>query len=340
MRTRRPRIFSSTQNTKKRTFEVVLPSSIDEIIENRSNNKNESSESNETTLSYIGVDNIDKETLKAIVFILKVINQFQMNSKETNELQVENFLCKRVNSLLYDSCLLPEITDYFIYNDKIKGKTGSLIFYSSDFEYTIKIIRNSELECALKHIDAFSKHYSTNKNTFVCKIVSIYSTSRFNFILMKNIFKNVPGQVFDLKSYNLNRKSSSVGIEDDWRGRKLLVGDKKEVMDILRADVEFLKSLNLMDYSLVVGVDFNIGNDFKLYNGNGVLVKKIELEKENKSLNIGIVDVLTMYNFSKKFERFLQIFCCIGSGSSKHPEKYGKDFLDFVENECFEENIK
>ncbi|ELA42642.1 uncharacterized protein VICG_00394 [Vittaforma corneae ATCC 50505] len=312
--------------------------------------------SNNTEFTSTNACSIDDKILENVNLALMVLHEFNSyfksklksdtvsKIKDVEEINVYNLPCKSFYPRLFLNAPLDfGSSKSFIYNVKIKGKTGSLIFYSSNFKYAVKVVRESELKCVLQHMENFCKYYSLFPDTFVSKIAGIYSTPKFSFVVMDNVFRGIAGQIFDLKGKNLNRKCIGIGIEDQWVDKKLVVEDRKCITNAIRRDVEFLKSLNLMDYSLVISIGSCCNSEFMLYDEDGRVLESLKvhdqakLEGQRMSFSVGIVDVLTEYTISKRIESILQIFCCIGSKSSKNPEEYARRFLDFIENECFEE---
>lgn len=411
MRTRRPRVFTTVQDSKRRVFAASLPKNIMEIIRNSTlkaeggsakaidkntknpevkdqlnairpnkcdNSKSSDGDLNNTSTSagwssanikresggtesrntkaYTNVCPIDGKVLDSITLILMVLHEFSLyfkaklesgkisKIKEIEEISLNSIPCRSFYPRLFINVPLDfGSSKSFIYNEKIKGKTGSLIFYSSNFKYAVKVIRERELNCALQHIESFCKYYSLFPSTFVSKIVGIYSTPKLSFIVMDNVFKGTFDQIFDLKGKDLNRKHIGIGIENQWMSRKLAVDDRKCIVNAIRRDVEFLKSLNLMDYSFVIGINPYYDSEFRLYNEDGQVLEKLRspdqatLGDQKCRFSVGIVDVLTEYTISKRIECVLQLLCCIGSKSSANPEEYARRFLDFIEHECFEE---
>ena len=113
-----------------------------------------------------------------------------------------------------------------------------------------------------------------------------------------------------------------------------------EIKNILKNDIEFYKSLGLMDYSLLfIIIDFpnNIDPDYKQivdlledpkYKGH-----VYKSENEQYIYIIGVIDYLQEYNFRKKMEHCLK---GIIYGKEKNmisavePQYYGTRFYDFM----------
>lgn len=293
----------------------------------------------------------DEENLERINFILAIVKEFSIALKSAQntkfealnnifEMQVNDQHCKCYKpGVFLTKTIELDTVENFVFNNKIKGKSGSLIFYTPSFKYAIKVIRDEELYFALKNAEKFQNHYQQVENTLVTKILGCYTTPRFHFIVMENVFKCFPDQIFDLKGKNLNRSFTSIKIEEQWTNNTVPVENKQEIISTIRKDVEFLESLNLIDYSFVVGFCKKEPNEFELVDKKGKRIRSLDQSNEDCKYSIGIVDVLTYYNSSKMIERLCKWLCCFGSKSTKTPVDYAKAFLDLIENECFEERV-
>lgn len=286
----------------------------------------------------------DHDTLSEIRKILQIISGFidLFKSKSTVE-SVENLTvgetqCKSLFSdVLRERIIGIEPSDDFIYNTNIRGKSGSLIFYTADFKYAIKVIRSSELDVLRRNLQKMIKYCDETPGTYLCKIFGVFTTGRDHFVVMNNVLKSPCNQIYDLKGSNVERRFVGVNIEANWRGKRLNVRDRGMILSMFRNDVEFLRSLNLMDYSVLIGINEEEDSGFELFDGTGRMIRRVE-SNDIEEYSLGIVDVFTEYSFSKRVENIFQMFCCCsGNKSSKNPQKYSERFLDLIEKECFEE---
>ncbi|KAM0679833.1 hypothetical protein GINT2_002005 [Glugoides intestinalis] len=291
----------------------------------------------------------DEESLENINLILAVIKEFTAalsiaqnikveDLKNIFEMQIKDQLCKCYKpGVFLTKTIELDAVENFVFNNKIKGKSGSLIFYTTSFKYAIKVIRDEELNFALKNAEKFQNHYQKVENTLITKILGCYTTPKFHFTVMENVFKCIPDQIFDLKGKNLNRSFTSINIEEQWARNTIPVKNKQEIVSTIKRDVEFLQSLNLIDYSFVVGLCKKEPKGFEVVDKKGRIMHSLVQLNQNSSYSIGIVDVLTNYNSSKMLERLCNLLCCFGSKSTKKPAAYAKNFLDLIENDCFDE---
>lgn len=228
-------------------------------------------------------------------------------------------------------------SDSFIYNKRIRGKSGSLIFFTEDFKHAIKVIKPKELNVFIKNIPVVSRYLDTNSQSLIVRSVGLYSTPNMNFVVMENVFGSSFGQIFDLKGMNVKRRPMEISTENDWKGNRLLLRDKRSMMEIISEDTLFLESLNLMDYSLVIGRNRDCSNAFRGYDGEGN--ETVSKAGYSGGYSLGIVDVLTEYDCVKKLERIGYLLCCMDSASAVDPREYRSRFMDLIRNECFEEEV-
>ncbi|ORX96568.1 SAICAR synthase-like protein [Basidiobolus meristosporus CBS 931.73] len=161
------------------------------------------------------------------------------------------------------------------------GKSGSFFYYSRDYRFIIKTIHHGEHKFLRKILPHYYQHVKDNPNTLLCRFYGLHRVKlphsrKIHFIVMANNFppnKDIH-ETFDLKGSSVGRELSEEelaknphGVMKDinWekRGRKLELGPRRRQLfvDQMLSDVELLKQLNIMDYSLLVGLhDLMRGN--------------------------------------------------------------------------------
>lgn len=120
----------------------------------------------------------------------------------------------------------------------------------------------------------------------------------------------------------------------------LSIPDYLDLIDNLTEDCMFLKSKNIMDYSLYVVVEKNEipADTFEYMLGQDRERKKrhIYLSKDAKEIyHFGIIDYLQLWNTSKKVERFYKSSICRKDGaklSSIGSSQYAHRWIDFISN--------
>ncbi|KAG0186822.1 Phosphatidylinositol-4-phosphate 5-kinase [Apophysomyces sp. BC1034] len=154
------------------------------------------------------------------------------------------------------------------------GKSGSFFYYSRDYRFIIKTIHHTEHKFMRKILKEYHGHVVNNPNTLLCRYYGLHRVKlphgrKIHFVVMSNVFppnKDVH-ETYDLKGSTVGRflpeeeiKKNPYAVMKDlnWekRGRKLQLGPRKRKMFVsqLVRDVKLLIQLNIMDYSLLVGV--------------------------------------------------------------------------------------
>lgn len=166
------------------------------------------------------------------------------------------------------------------------GKSGSFFYYSRDFRFIIKTIHHSEHKQLRKILKSYYLHVKENPNTLISQFYGLHrlkvmgGIKKIHFIVMNNLFpphRDIHIK-YDLKGSTWGRytKTGKRGDDDkdiseytlkdlNWLERKdnIHFGPAKEKIFLkqLEADVRLLKRINVMDYSLLLGVhDVKKGN--------------------------------------------------------------------------------
>ena len=250
-----------------------------------------------------------------------------------------------------------------------KGRSGSFFFYSHDRKFIIKTITNEEKETMDKILVNYYNYMKSFNTTLITKIYGIYTVviknaSSVNVILMQNLFGCSPihiQRMFDLKGSSVQRKTKNVqkwkkdqvlkDMDYQWLTQvepKLINFSNEDIQEIkknMENDVNFLRRLSLMDYSLLfIIVDYpnKIDPDYKQIVGllDDPKYKGHVYESFTKEFIyiIGIIDYLQIYNFRKNMETFVK---GIYFGKEKNmiscvePNYYGERFQDFMMKNVF-----
>ncbi|QWU90269.1 hypothetical protein CA3LBN_004630 [Candidozyma haemuli] len=172
------------------------------------------------------------------------------------------------------------------------GKSGSFFYYSRDFRFIIKTIHHSEHKQLRRILKDYYHHVKSNPNTLISQFYGLHrlkvrgSIKKVHFIVMNNLFpphRDIHTK-YDLKGSTWGRytkipldkegllDSSHTTLKDlNWleQKEKIMFGPKKRriFLEQLRADVQFLKNINAMDYSLLLGIhDVQKGNSTTITN--------------------------------------------------------------------------
>lgn len=218
------------------------------------------------------------------------------------------------------------------------GKSNSRFARTLDERFILKQVQPIELEGFLAfapiYFDYFSKVYFQQVPTAICKIVGIFSVTmnrkgktpvKVDLIVQENLFygHNI-SKVFDLKGSLRSRYARPESPNDKdvvYQDENLLemiyaepicVSNEAKAMLAMTVwnDTLCLSSLNVMDYSLLVGVD-----------------------QTNGKLVLGIIDYMRTYTWDKQLETYVKRTGILGAGGSKSkiptiisPKQYKKRF--------------
>ncbi|KKK25942.1 hypothetical protein ARAM_004852 [Aspergillus rambellii] len=165
------------------------------------------------------------------------------------------------------------------------GKSGSFFYFSRDYKYIIKTIHHAEHKLLRRILPEYYKHVEQNPNTLISQFYGLHRVKmaygrKIHFVVMNNLFpphRDIH-RTFDLKGSMIGREVSEDYIKDhprstmkdlNWlrKGCHLECGPAKREFFLaqLERDVELLKRLKIMDYSLLVGIhDLEKGNEENL----------------------------------------------------------------------------
>ncbi|EJD52194.1 hypothetical protein AURDEDRAFT_181710 [Auricularia subglabra TFB-10046 SS5] len=202
--------------------------------------------------------------------------------------------------------------------DATGGKSGSAFLKTRDDRFIAKELSKSEMEAmatfAPAYFDYMSSAIAAGRPTLLAKIFGFYriafrmlipgtkasrptwKTKRMNMLVMENLFYDRKfTKIYDLKGSSRNRLVQSTGRENEVLLDENLVQTahlnplfvREHSKRILRSaiwnDTKFLADLNVMDYSLVVGVD-----------------------SAKQELVVGIVDFVRTYTWDKRLENLIK----------------------------------
>ncbi|KAJ2470437.1 Mitochondrial distribution and morphology protein 12 [Coemansia sp. RSA 2322] len=218
------------------------------------------------------------------------------------------------------------------------GKSGSAFLRTKDKRFIIKDVLKAESDAFVKFAPFYFKHmYRTYRDVMLTVMVKIFGlcrvsyrnaatgkTVKMNVIIMENLFyeRNCK-PIFDLKGSERNRMVSETGVNEvlqDENFVKLIRKSpicirqqtKRHLHDAIWNDTLFLSKMNVMDYSLLVGVD-----------------------ESSNELVIGIVDFIRTFTWDKKLESWVKETGILGSGGKGptivSPKQYKKRFREAME---------
>uniref|UniRef100_A0A3B4BEP9 PIPK domain-containing protein n=1 Tax=Periophthalmus magnuspinnatus TaxID=409849 RepID=A0A3B4BEP9_9GOBI len=263
-----------------------------------------------------------------------------------------------LDSLCSDQCYVQ-----FISNSKSKAD----FFVTHDKRFFLKTQSRREVQFLLNKLKAYVQHLEKNPHSIMVRFMGTNTTNTVTkyFIVMQSVF--FPDERIDIR-YDL--KGCEVGrwTDPDTKGKHIIkvlkdnnfqehitLGPEKSwFVEQVRADVEFLRGLNVLDYSLLLAHqplhqddsdpdalplaplslpsglrDFGEHHRRLLPNcENAVHV----IDGEDKRYFVGIIDIFTVYGCKKRLESLWKTLRFPGrSFSTVSPRKYSARFCQWIQ---------
>jgi len=153
------------------------------------------------------------------------------------------------------------------------SKSGQFFFYSHDGRFMIKTQTKDESKFLRRILPHYYKFVMENPNTLITRFYGMHRVKmhhlrrKMHFIIMASVFDTsleIHGR-FDLKGSKIGRRAStkernSNGVLKDMdlldSGFRLQMGAERRAMLLVqvRKDVEFLRRMKIMDYSMLIGI--------------------------------------------------------------------------------------
>lgn len=226
--------------------------------------------------------------------------------------------------------------------DSAGGKSGSAFLKTLDDRFVIKELSKAELEAFVQFAPSYFEYFAQalfhNLPTVLVKIFGFYQIQVKNTfpggksytidaLVMENLFYNrKTSRIFDLKGSMRNRHVEQTGKENEVLLDENMVEYiyesplfvRENAKRLLRAslwnDTLFLAKMNVMDYSLVIGID-----------------------SESKELVVGIIDCIRTFTWDKKLESWVKEKGLVGGGGVGReptvitPKQYKNRFREAME---------
>lgn len=153
------------------------------------------------------------------------------------------------------------------------SKSGAFFFYSYDRRYMIKTISQKEAKFLVKILEHYLVHLTSNPSTLLTRFYGLHrvkphNKKKMHFLIMGSVFdtRRIMHHTFDLKGSLQGRfatkkersKDTCVLKDQDFLKMRQTIrigpGRGKLLTAQLQKDSDFLHYLNIMDYSLLLGV--------------------------------------------------------------------------------------
>lgn len=145
------------------------------------------------------------------------------------------------------------------------GKSGSLFLRSHDERFLLKTIEEHEFDVLREILPNYVLYLEDNKASLLCPFYGAYSLTvagaALRVVVMANVLRgHKPSEIYDLKGTTEDRwvdPTVHSVLKDNNFAPYTMMFDKDRCMNLRQAicnDAEFLESLGIMDYSLLVAV--------------------------------------------------------------------------------------
>ena len=238
-----------------------------------------------------------------------------------------------------DVSVVESLSRCFIW-DSSGGKSGSSFLKTRDHRLVVKQLSRFEMDAFSKFAPQYfaymSQCLSRGRRTALAKIFGCFrigfrnpqtgKSLKLDCFVMENLFYGVEGiRSYDLKGSTRNRYVQETGKESEVLLDENLIDanhlnpifirehSKKLLRASLYNDSLFLADMNVMDYSLMVGVD-----------------------RQSKQLVVGIIDFVRTYTWDKRVESFVKETALLGGAGKGEPTiitppDYRTRFLAFID---------
>jgi len=206
------------------------------------------------------------------------------------------------------------------------GKSNAYFAKTMDDRFVVKQLSKSELQSFLDFAPQYFRYVgesmSEERDTCLAKIMGVYQITvkikgkeqRLDAYVMENVMYNRNLEtIYDLKGSMRSRYTKGVTGKSDAGGSVVLMDENlvevlsadpilldwkahKRLMNAIHNDTKFLSQLNVMDYSLLVGVD-----------------------AQREDLVVGIIDFIRQYTWDKQLETWAKSSGIVGGTSKGAP---------------------
>jgi len=240
------------------------------------------------------------------------------------------------------------------------GASGAFLFPSQDGQLVVKTLSLEEATALHKLAPSFARHFHDQPASYINRFLGQFSMYLYgrtiHFVVLRSAF-HLHGDVspavrYDLKGSWVNRTGKpgqSVLKDNDLRRDglrrvraslddcekipiKLPAAQYAKLIARLEADTAFLRDLNLMDYSLLLGV-FDTPPPAAAISGQPKGAEETVLQHGGGVMLLGVIDVLQAWTCEKVGERCLKTYVKGDKpqGISAAPAgEYQQRFMSFV----------
>jgi 1-phosphatidylinositol-4-phosphate 5-kinase len=227
------------------------------------------------------------------------------------------------------------------------GKSGALLFFTSDKKYVLKTVSVTERKFLIKILKNYETHVKQHPSTTIVRLLALYkitiNKASIQLLVMENVFPIKPKVVYDLKGSSIGRSAT---IEEKQSGGILKDNDltesettiqtsttfKQEFIDMLVEDCKFLSNNEIMDYSMLLGMCPYSQEELFEQSPKSKFTHFLSFDQKQQYY-LGIIDILQKWNLKKKAEvQYKQTLLQNDKTklSAMPPKDYANRFVSFL----------
>lgn len=247
------------------------------------------------------------------------------------------------------------------------GKSGSIFWFSQDRRYVMKSVAEGEIDKLLDMLPRYADHFADTMaagrpclmSRFYAAYRLVINESPLYLTVMNDVFggRAPPLKIYDLKGTTEDRyvdPAPNKVMKDLNFSNHLVEIPENQVdafLEAVEADSEFLKSEDIMDYSLLVGVEEGHSptlpkdSSSTMFRGAVCIehdededsddddgeVDKSQTSLQPATFSVGIIDILISWTLKKKLAYILKkptIGCC-HEIDTEPPDVYQSRFAEY-----------
>ncbi|OQR98214.1 phosphatidylinositol 4-phosphate 5-kinase (PIPK-D11/GPCR-PIPK) [Achlya hypogyna] len=206
----------------------------------------------------------------------------------------------------------------------LKGKSGNIMYFTHNMQFLVKSVPKEEFDVLRTILPHYYKYLVAHRATHLCRYFGCHSitlpvgTRCMYFVVMQNLFnEGRVHEIYDLKG-NTDRRQAiadadveavmqqtlrrqtidTLMLDIDFsrvhRCMNLSEANAAAMKGQLKLDITFLAEQNIMDYSILVGVQHVRGDDNGAASG---LCNHVPSKDLTDLYFVGIIDMLQQYNW-------------------------------------------